>query len=111
MKRCSAISLFAGIGGICLGLRQAGFDILWADEKNHAACLTYGHHFGCDYLVEDDIRTFSEDHVPQADVLAAGFPCQSFLAAGAGEDSLTRAAHYSLRLSVLRKRLIPESFY
>lgn len=84
MKRCSAISLFAGIGGICLGLRQAGFDILWANEKDHAACLTYRHNFGSDYLIEGDIRTFSEDNIPQADVLAAGFPCQSFSAAGAG---------------------------
>ena len=80
----SVVSLFAGIGGICLGFKQAGFDIIWANEKDHAACLTYVRNFGSDYLVESDIRKIPEDRIPHADVLAAGFPCQSFSAAGAG---------------------------
>lgn len=81
----SVVSLFAGIGGICLGFKQAGFDILWANEKDHAACLTYRHNFGRDYLVEGDIREIPENGVPHTDVLAAGFPCQSFSAAGAAQ--------------------------
>lgn len=80
----SAVSLFAGIGGICLGFKQAGFDILWANEKDHAACLTYRHNLGSDYLVEGDIRKIPGACIPHADVLVAGFPCQSFSAAGAG---------------------------
>jgi len=80
----SVVSLFAGIGGICLGFKQAGFDIIWANEKDHAACSTYRRNFGNDYLVEGDIRKVAENHIPYADILAAGFPCQSFSAAGAG---------------------------
>ena len=80
----SVVSLFAGIGGICLGFQQAGFDVIWANEKDHAACLTYRHNFGNDYLVEGDIREIPEESIPHADVLAAGFPCQSFSTAGAG---------------------------
>lgn len=79
----SVVSLFAGIGGICLGFKQAGFDIIWANEKDHAACLTYRHNFGGNYLIENDIRKISEHSVPSANVLVAGFPCQSFSAAGA----------------------------
>ena len=31
-------SMFAGIGGICLGFKQAGFNIVWANEKDASAC-------------------------------------------------------------------------
>lgn len=76
------VSLFAGIGGICLGFRQAGFEIVWANEIDHAACETYRHNFGSSYLVEGDIRKIDAATLPTCDVLAAGFPCQSFSIAG-----------------------------
>lgn len=76
------VSLFAGIGGICLGFQQAGFRIHWANEKDPAACRTYRHHFGDSYLVEGDIRAIDARTVPHADILAAGFPCQAFSLGG-----------------------------
>ena len=77
-----AISLFAGIGGICLGFKQAGYDIVWANEYDTAACKTYRHNFGASYLVEADIRKVSVEDIPDFDVLTAGFPCQPFSIAG-----------------------------
>ena len=77
-----AISLFAGIGGICLGFKQAGYDIVWANEYDAAACKTYRHNFGDSYLVEADIRKVSVEDIPDFDVLTAGFPCQPFSIAG-----------------------------
>ena len=82
MNSPSVVSLFAGIGGICLGFKQAGFDIVWANEKDPAACRTYRYNFGSDYLVEGDIRKIDVSTIPHADVLAAGFPCQSFSIGG-----------------------------
>lgn len=32
-------SLFAGIGGIDIAFRQAGFDIKWVIEKDAACCI------------------------------------------------------------------------
>lgn len=75
-------SLFAGIGGICLGFKQAGFDIIWANEYDQAACKTYRHNFGGDYLTEADIRKIDTNAIPAFDVLLAGFPCQPFSIAG-----------------------------
>lgn len=75
-------SMFAGIGGICLGFKQAGFDIVWANEIDSAACKTYRHHFGGDYLVEGDICLIDKTSIPKFDVLTAGFPCQPFSLAG-----------------------------
>lgn len=75
-------SMFAGIGGICLGFKQVGFDVVWANEKDAAACRTYRHNFGDEYLVEADIKKVNKQTIPQFDVLTAGFPCQPFSVAG-----------------------------
>lgn len=78
----TVVSMFAGIGGICLGFKQADFEIVWANEKDAAACRTYRYNFGSEYLIEGDIRKVDMQQLPKADVLAAGFPCQSFSVAG-----------------------------
>ena len=75
MKVCS---LFSGIGGIDLGFQQAGFDIIWANEFDKDAATTYRHNFGCEHLVEKDIRKIHSSEIPDFDVLVAGFPCQPF---------------------------------
>ena len=75
-------SMFSGIGGICLGFKQAGFEIVWANDIDRAACRTYRHNFGDHYLVEGDIRDIDADSLPDFEVLTAGFPCQPFSIAG-----------------------------
>ncbi len=75
-------SMFAGIGGICLGFRQAGFEIVWANEKDHAACETYRYNLGGGYLIEGDIKKINKSRIPHFDILTAGFPCQPFSLAG-----------------------------
>jgi DNA (cytosine-5)-methyltransferase 1 len=74
--------MFAGIGGICLGFKQTGCDIVWANEKDKAACKTYRHNFGGEWLHESDICRIDPLSVPDFDVLTAGFPCQPFSIAG-----------------------------
>jgi DNA (cytosine-5)-methyltransferase 1 len=76
-------SMFAGIGGICLGFKQAGFDLVWANEWDRAACATYRYNFGSDWLHENDVRETNPQSIPDFDVLTAGFPCQPFSIAGA----------------------------
>lgn len=83
MMSYDVVSMFAGIGGICLGFRQAGYQICWANEKDHAACETYRHNFGDQYLIEGDIRQIDVFSIPHAPILAAGFPCQAFSLGGA----------------------------
>lgn len=75
-------SMFAGIGGIDLGFKQTGYDIVWANEIDKAACKTYRHNFPEVNIVEQDIHTISVDTIPDFDVLVAGFPCQPFSIAG-----------------------------
>lgn len=82
MKNYKVGSMFAGIGGICLGFKQAGADIIWANEIDKNACITYRTNFGNNYLVEDDIKNIDTSDIPEIDILTAGFPCQPFSIAG-----------------------------
>lgn len=78
----SVCSLFSGIGGIDLGFIQAGFDIVWANEMDAAACRTYRYNFPNANLIEGDIKRIATSDIPEFDVLTAGFPCQPFSIAG-----------------------------
>lgn len=82
MEKYKVGSMFAGIGGICLGFKQAGADIVWANEIDKNACITYRTNFGNDYLVEDDIKNVNTSDIPDIDILTGGFPCQPFSIAG-----------------------------
>lgn len=75
-------SLFAGIGGIDLGFKQAGFETVYSNEIDLAACRTYRHNFKNTESVHADIKTVIPDDVPDFDILTAGFPCQPFSIAG-----------------------------
>ena len=93
------ISLFAGIGGICLGFRQAGFEIVWANDNDSAACRTYRQNLGDSYLVEMDIRKISAEKLPEFDVLSAGFPCQPFSIAGSQKGFLDKRGNLFFEIS------------
>ena len=82
-ERYAVGSMFAGIGGICLGFKEAGADIVWANEIDHNACETYRLNFdGAPYLVEGDIHDITPGTDLKFDIVAAGFPCQAFSVAG-----------------------------
>ena len=76
--------LFSGMGGFASGLAKAGFDIRWASDNDASACTAFRHRFPDVTLVEKDVRNLSveADGLATVDVLAAGFPCQSFSQAG-----------------------------
>lgn len=76
-KKLGIVSLFAGCGGMDLGFKQAGFEILWANDYEHWACETYKRNFG-PHIVEADITKVDLKSVPRADIILGGFPCQDF---------------------------------
>lgn len=79
MKVCS---LFCGIGGIDLAFAQARHEIVWANDNDKFACMTYRHNFPNAPLIEADIRTVDKSSIPDCDIVAAGFPCQPFSICG-----------------------------
>lgn len=78
------IDLFAGIGGMRLGLQQAceelniSYRCVLSSEIDSKACETYNLNFG--EIPLGDIHNIRE--IPKFEFLLAGFPCQPFSYAG-----------------------------
>lgn len=79
MRVCS---LFCGIGGIDLAFKQGGHEIVWANDNDKFACMTYRHNFPDTELVEADIRVIDKANILDCDIVTAGFPCQPFSICG-----------------------------
>jgi len=71
------VSLFSGAGGLDLGFKMAGHEIIWANDLYSDAVDTYRINLG-EHIVCKDIFTVDSDDVPDCDIVIGGFPCQGF---------------------------------
>ena len=78
--------LFAGIGGIGLGLEATGgFEVVWQVEKDDYATKVLEKNWS-DVRRWDDVKTFPPETGDwDVDLITAGFPCQDISVAGKGE--------------------------
>ena len=107
MEELKVGSLFAGVGGICLGFKnakgsKASYKLLWANEIDEYACQTYKTNFQHTLLEGDIKKILHPEYINNKDgdeykryvelhnkileepidVLNGGFPCQAFSIAG-----------------------------
>ena len=79
-----AIDLFAGGGGLTVGLKRAGFEVVAAVEKDRHAYATYKANHPEVHLLPGDIKEVSADQLRESadfehiDLLAACPPCQGY---------------------------------
>ena len=77
------VSLFSGAGGLDLGFRNAGFNVLWANEYDKSIWETYERNHPDTVLNRDSIVDVDSSAIPDCDGIIGGPPCQSWSEAGA----------------------------
>jgi len=114
----TSIDLFAGAGGLALGLHRSGFDHLALVEFNRHACATLRLNAEAGVVAppwpvfETDVRDFDyarEVGANEIDLLAAGAPCQPFSLGGrhrGDEDGRNMFPHVFDAVRTLRPRAI-----
>jgi DNA (cytosine-5)-methyltransferase 1 len=82
-KAYKTIELFAGAGGLAIGLEKAGLQTVLLNEIDKNACATLSFnrpnwHVLCADIASIDFTPYNN----QVDVITGGFPCQAFSYAG-----------------------------
>jgi DNA (cytosine-5)-methyltransferase 1 len=82
LRDFSSLELFAGCGGLALGLEKAGFHAVALNEFDKDACNTLRINRPEWNVIQDDIRKVDFSKFAGIDLIAGGFPCQAFSYAG-----------------------------
>lgn len=95
------ISLFSGCGGLDLGFKNAGFDVIWANEYDTTIHPTYRLNHPQTELCTKDIRDVCSADIPDCDGIIGGPPCQSWSLGGKGlglEDDRGKLMYEYIRI-------------
>lgn len=108
-QKFKVVSLFTGCGGLDLGFKKAGYEIIFATDKDEDSALSYRANFDSTPYIQKDITIIKEEQFPKdADVLIAGVPCQSFTRAGKQDmcDSKTLLyKEFNRALKIIRPKI------
>ena len=76
---------FAGIGLMRMGLEQAGWNVVWANDIDEDKMKMYRGHFSGDetHFHLGDVHAIAPDDIPDIALATASFPCNDLSLAGA----------------------------
>ncbi len=101
-------SLFAGIGGIDLGLERAGMECAWQVEIDDYCTRILAKHWP-DVKRYGDVRECGGTNLQPVDLIAGGFPCQPHSVAGkrrGAEDDRNLWPEFRRIIAELRPRYV-----
>lgn len=79
----TVVELFAGAGGLAIGLEKSGIECIALNEIDKWACQTLRNNRPNWNVLEGDIKNFDfSTYKNKADIVTGGFPCQAFSYAG-----------------------------
>lgn len=112
-----SVELFAGAGGLAMGVTLAGFESLAVVEWDRWACDTIrenqfrGHPLVSDWRVwEGDVRNFDWSSIPEEiELVAGGPPCQPFSMGGKHKAFGDKRDMFPATVEIVRK-LRPKAF-
>jgi len=88
-NKFTVVELFAGAGGLALGLELAGFEELLTNDNDKWSVETLKYNRPKWNVIHEDLRVLSDNGIKQfikndneLDLLSGGYPCQSFSYAG-----------------------------
>lgn len=106
-RKPTAIELFSGCGGMGLGLEQAGFEVLYANDISKDATSTYKANLHAGIVECKDIAFVSPRALKRqigrpVDIVVAGTPCQGFSTLGKRDPDDPRNALFKHLARFLR---------
>jgi len=82
-QKYAVLELFAGAGGLAIGLEKAGLECIALNEIDKWACQTLKKNRPNWNVLEGDIKNYDfSEFKNKIDVVTGGFPCQAFSYAG-----------------------------
>lgn len=116
-KKYTSIELFAGAGGMALGIEYAGFKNLANVEIDKDACETLRKNRTDWIVIEEDINIVAQKginsyikHDDEVDLICGGVPCQAFSYAGKGKGFADTRGTLFHPMSLIIDELKPRTF-
>ena len=104
-------SLFAGVGGVCQAFKDASTEVVWANEIDNNASITYKLNHKSTRFIHDDIKNISQKNLEKIDILTAGFPCQPFSQAGHGKGFQDERGELFFDVVRLIEEMKPKAYF
>lgn len=118
IKKPRVIELFAGAGGLALGLKEAGFETVALVEIDKDSCDTLKINNHEWKIIQDDIVELAKKDLltefnlkeGELDLLSGGYPCQSFSYAGERRGLEDARGTLFYEYALFLKKLKPKMF-